>query len=334
MKPMHLLFILTFFLVGCASATPTPLPTLEVPTASSATPVPVSTATEAPTATALPSVLPATSTPGAQAAALPLAAPCTAADQVGASSPNQTWKVFNCLGDDPEAGLLTKFVRPDGSATWSLSFKEAFLQPYRPEAANQPDLLQTAFIPVRWTKNEDFVYLTVQTANSAGLYPGADGLFRLDLSTGKLRAVLKPAAAPLSTTYAFKFSPGGNKLAYINQAVQPVTLVILETGTGTEQKITLDARFTQGGSLLWSPDEKELLISVLETGQNGGHALIRYNLETQENVFILQQSARPYRPLEWLWPNTLYAEIDPGQWVYLDLLTQTETTAPAPTPLP
>ncbi len=142
------------------------------------------------------------------------------------------------------------------------------------------------------------------------------------------------AIAPLSTTYAFKFSPYGNKLAYINQSVQPVTITIIDTSTGEENKITLDARFTQGGSLLWSQDEKQLVVSALDEGQNGGNSVILYDLETMKNEYIIQQSATTYLPLEWVDATTIYAESYPGSWVYINLANQEVRTAPAPTPAP
>jgi dipeptidyl aminopeptidase/acylaminoacyl peptidase len=337
MKTLRLLIVLAFFLAGCA--TPTPAATLQEPTVTEPAPVVVATATEQPqTATVLPTSIPATSTPDArqqeQASILPLVTPCNFADQAISYSPNKTWIVVTCLGDRSADGTTTKLVRMDGSQKWNLSFDETYLKPYRAGDANLSALLQKAFIPVRWTKNEDFVYLAVQTTSNDKSYKGYDGLFRLDLSTGKSRPVLKPAIAPLSTTYAFKFSPGGNKLAYINQSVQPVAIVIIDTGTGVENKITLDNRFSQGGSLLWSPDEKRLMVSVFDPGKNGGNSVILYDLETMKNESILQQSTKTYLPLEWVDANTIYAESYPGNWVYIDLMSKDVRSAPAPTPAP
>lgn len=338
MKNLHFLFAFVLFLAGCASPAPAPATTLPEPAATKPAPTSVPSATESPTplptATALPTAVPVTVTPDAQkqeqAALLPLVTPCNFANQSISYSPNNAWVVVTCQGDRPEDGVTTKVVRMDGSRQWGLSFDELYIQPYRSTDASLDALQEKAFIPVRWTKNEDFVYLAVQTSNAETYFKGYDGLFRLDLSTGKLRPVLKPAIAPLSTTYAFKFSPAGNKLAYINQAVQPVTIVIIDTGTGAENKIALDARFTRGGGLLWSQDEKQLLVSVMDEGKNGGSAVILYDFGTMSNEYILQQSADVYLPYDWYGQATIYAEKYPGKWVYIDLTSKEIRPAPKP----
>jgi dipeptidyl aminopeptidase/acylaminoacyl peptidase len=338
MKTFRLLLALAFLLAGCA--TPTPDATITESKATQPAPAIAATAMQQPpTATeAIPTSIPATSTPDAgqqeQASILPLVAPCNFADQAISYSPNKTWVMVNCQGDQPENGTTTKFARMDGSQSWSLSFNEVYLKPYRANDLNLNALLPKAFIPVRWTKNEDFVYLAVQTNATGNPYAGYDGLFRLDLSTGKSRPVLKPATAPLSTTYAFKFSPNGNKLAYINQAVKPVAITIIDTGNGGENKITLDNKFSQGGNLVWSANEQKLIVSALDSGKNGGNSVILYDLETMKNEYVLQQSTTTYLPLEWIDTNTIYAESYPGSWVYIDLGTGATSAAPAPTPVP
>jgi hypothetical protein len=337
MKTLRLFIALAFLLAGCA--TPTPTVTLVEPTVAASVPVEIATATVQPTiAAAIPTTIPATETPDArqqeQASILPLVTPCNFTDKALSYSPNKTWVMVTCQGDQSENGTTTKFARLDGSQHWSLSFNETYLKPYRANDTNLSALLQKAFIPVRWTKNEDFVYLAVQISEKGDPYTGYEGLFRLDLSTGKSRPVLKPATAPLSTTYAFKFSPNGNKLAYINQAVQPVAITIIDTGTGGENKITLDNRFGQGGNLIWSENEQKLIVSVLDAGKNGGNSVILYDLATLKNEYVLQQSASTYLPLEWVDANTIYAESYPGSWVYIDLGSGATTAAPAPTPAP
>lgn len=334
MKNLHFLFVFVLFLAGCASPVPTPITSLPETAATKPAPTIAPSATETPDP--LPTAIPVTATPDAQqqeqVAILPLVAPCNFADQNISYSPSKAWVVAACRGDQPGSGLATKFVRMDGSRQWELSFSELYIKPYRSDDANLDTLREKTFLPARWTKNEDFVYLAVQTSSAEIPFKGYDGLFRLDLSTGKLRPVLKPAIAPLSATYAFKFSPAGNKLAYINQAVQPVTIVIIDTGTGEESKIALDVRFTQGGGLLWSQDEKQLLVSVLDEGRNGGNAVILYDFMTMSNEYILQQSADVYLPSEWSGVNTIYAEKYPGQWVYIDLASKEIKPAPAPKP--
>lgn len=337
MKTLRFLIVFTFLFAGCTTTTPAPTAVIAEP---SATIAPLSTATEAvalPTATTQPTDIAATSTLDAtreaQASILQLVSPCKFPNPAFSYSPNKTWAVVTCTMAD-QGAPTSNFARVDGSQYWSISFRDVYITPYRAGDVNMSKLRQQSFIPVHWTKNEDFVYLAVPTVDEKAPYKGYDGLFRLDLSTGKTSPVLRPATAPLSVSYDFKFSPGGTKLAHMNQSLQSVTIVIVDTGTGEENRITLDGRFTQGGGLLWSPDEKQLIVSAFDANANGGHALIVYDFETKKNEYIIQQSANTYVPLEWLDANTIYAESYPGKWVNIDLVTKEVTEASALTPVP
>ena len=335
MKNLTLLIVLAVFLAGCATSTPSPATVPAQPTKTQVPPTVEASATLAlPTATTEPTAIPATSTPNArqqeQEAILPLVEPCSFAEQDISYSPNKTWAVVACIGDNPEDGITTKIVRRGGDMLWSLSFNELYLQPYRSGDPAMGTLLKASFIPVRWTKNEDFVYLAVKTVDEETPYKSYDGLFRIDLATGNIRTVLKPSIAPLATTYDFKFSPNGNKLAYINQSVGPMAIVIIDTGTGEESRITLDARFTQAGGLVWSQNEKQLVVSAFDKGANGGSSVILYDLETMESAFLVQQSEKIYQPLSWTEATLIYAKSIPGEWVYFNLTSREVQPAPAP----
>lgn len=331
----NLTLLIAVFLAGCATSTPAPATVPAQPTKTQVPPTVEPSATVVlPTATTQPTTIPATSTPDArqqeQEAILPLVEPCNFADEDISYSPNKTWAVVACLGDNPDDGITTKIVRRGGDALWSLSFGDLYLQPYRTGDPTMSNLLQKSFIPVRWTKNEDFVYLAVKTVDEETPYKSYDGLFRIDLTSGNIRTVLKPSIAPLATTYDFKFSPNGNKLAYINQSVGPIAIVIIDTGTGEESRITLDARFTQAGGLVWSQNEKQLVVSAFDKGENGGSSVILYDLETMESTYLIQQSEKIYQPLSWTEATLIYAKSISGEWVYFNLASGEVQPAPAP----
>jgi len=318
--------LITVLLVGCgpapkatATSAPTDVPATEAaqPTATEPTPLP--------TATAAPTAIPATSTPSAsqqeQEKLAALVAPCKSANLAVTYSPKKDWVFATCMSENQD-GLSTKFARTDGSKQVNVSFVDAYISPYKADDANMSTLLQQFFTPVRWTMNEDFVYLAVPSVIEHAPFKGYDGLLRLDLSTGKTTPVLRPATAPLSVSYAFSFSPGGNKLAYINESVKSVTVVIDDTATGEQQTIKLDARFDQGGSLSWSPDDKKLAVSVVDTSTNGGNSVIIYDLENNTNEFILQQPYHIYSLGDWADATTITAVNDLGADVYIDLVAK------------
>jgi len=219
----------------------------------------------------------------------------------------------------------------DGTREWDISFKDSYIKPYMTDFGPRNDLLWNAYIPAGWTSDEQFAYLAVQTSNAELPYPGYDALFRLDLSTGKLTPTLKPAIGHLTTDYVFRFSPGGSQLAYVNQNVLPLRIVIYNLASGTEQSFSLDGTFGQAGSFLWSPDEKQL---VFAAGDSIGDSVILFDLVTMKNEYLVKDSAHTYLPRAWAGDTSLYSQDYPSGWVYLDTQTKTITPAPAPTPMP
>lgn len=327
MKNYRSFAILFLLLAGCATApalTSAPRPAAaDTPTTQPAAP------------TARPTTVMLSPTPQPQAdllPILPLATPCNFTDENIAFSPRHTWAIFSCKALAAADGTTTRAVRMDGSLDWSLSFKDSYLDPYKTGDPAMPTLLQAAFIPAGWTPDEQFAYLGVQTSTDKTPFKGYDALFRLDLATGKLTPTLKPAVGSLATSYAFRFSPGGTQLAYVNQAIHPLGIIIYNTGTGAEQRISLDARFTQAGGFVWSPDEKQLVVSVFDPGAHGGDSVILFDLATMKNTYLLQNSATVYLPVAWTGDTAVYTQnySYPGNWEYLD--TQTGAIAPAPAP--
>ncbi len=334
MKTLRLLIVFVFLLAGCAT-TP-PAPTATVAPEATATVEILPTATEAaplPTETAAPTAIPATSTPSAdqqeQEKLAALVAPCVATGPQFIESPKKDW-VFAACKSENQDGMITRFASTRDAKKWDISFVDAYINPYKADDANMSKLLEEYLIPMHWTMNEDFVYLAAPTPYQNELYFSYDGLFRLNLSTGEIKPVLRPATAPLSVSYSFTFSPNGNKLAYINQAVQTVMIVIEDTSNGDQQTITLDPRFVKGGNIIWSADEKKLIVSAMDANTNGGNSLIMYDLETNKNEYIIQQSSTIYLPVSWVDENTIYATTNTGSWVYIDLTTKKSTYAPAP----
>ena len=333
------LALLTFLLVGCAANAPTPTATAPAEVTEENAPLPTATEVMAlPTETAIPTEapteVPPVSTPNATqqaiASTLDLVKPCNATSAKFKYSPSKDWVVVTCLGENQD-GLTTKIARADGSKEWDISFNDFYIKPYRTDDANMDKLLAQAFTPVNWTKKEDYVYLAAPLAQeNPPFYANVAAVFRLDLASGKLRPVLAPVNAPGKSSYAFSFS-AGTKLAYINTQVHTVKIIIDDTVSGDEQTITLDARFTEGGSIAWpKDDEKQLAISAFDANSTGGgYSLIVYNLETNKNEYIIQQSDEAYLPISWLDAETLYASKG-EQWFYINTVTKAISEAPPP----
>ena len=342
---LFVLALMSFLLVGCAASSRTS--SLIVSTTaiaeSTETSIPPSTATAIKiTATSMPkatkptlknTLIDATLTPMKRCGCKPCT--CTAA-YPNAYSPSKNWLVVTAHSTDREDGLTSKFVYKDGKKKWDISFKDFYIEPYRANDMNMTKLLEQAFIPVHWTKHEDYVYLAVPLAQDMPpYYASSSALFRLDLASGKLRPVLAPATAPGKSSYAFSFS-AGTKLAYINTQVHTVKIVVDDTISGDEQTITLDARFTEGGSMAWSNnDEKQLALSAFDANTTGGgYSLIVYNLETNKNEYIIQQSDEAYLPISWIDDQTLYVLKGDNQWLYINTTTKAISEAPALVPAP
>ena len=336
MKNRRLFALLVLVLTGCVTQPPATA-AIPAPRATATPPPALPAASATPRASALPAAATPTTIPATPASTLPvlpLATPCRLAFDSVSYSPHKTWAMVTCREPQAKAGTTTRVFRMDGTQEWSVSFKQAYLAVYKADDRQATDLLEAAFVPAAWTGDETFAYLAVQSSPQDAPFAGYDALFRLDLSTGQLTPTLRPAMGSQRTSYVFQFSPGGTQLAYVNLMVQPLSIVLYNTQTGAENRIPLDARFSRAAGLVWSPDEKQLLVSAQDTGANGGNSVILFDLATMTNQYLVQNSPIVYLPLAWVGDTSVYAERYPNQWVSLDTHSKAITPAASPTPLP
>ncbi len=353
MKTLRLMTLFVFLLVsGCAQApsgtvthTAVALPTATAISTSTSTAMPTPSAT----GTATPPPLPTETVPPASLSALqtqtvltgdidyaqPKLKSCYEPNEVFAFSPSKMWQIAGCMSTNPNDGVITQIALMDGSQVWRVSHKDVYIEPYHLDSADRQKYLNKIFLPVRWTKNEDFVYL--QSWPSLRYpYWGSYGLFRLDLNTGKITSTLRPSFEPETAVYTFEFSPSLTKLAYINQSAFPLMLVIQNQVSGEESKIKLDARFMQAGNMVWSADGEQLIVGAVyeDKDKHLRSSIMFYNLETFEYQYLIQDADVIYWPLYWIDASTLAAQDSLGRSVHIDVTSKQISIIPNSTPKP
>lgn len=139
----------------------------------------------------------------------------------------------------------------DGIVEWSISFNRA-----------NPDLLHETYSPYFWSKDGKYLYLKVWISMDGGFgafYTGS-GLSRFDLHTGDVTEII-----PEGGMFAFAVSPDESQIAYANESENPVVLRSYNLDTHTQQALlTLNKKYTQAGSIGWSPQMDKLIFMTME----------------------------------------------------------------------
>jgi dipeptidyl aminopeptidase/acylaminoacyl peptidase len=204
-------------------------------------------------------------------------------------SPNQAW-VVGWRNDD------TWVVSSDLSSKWVISYGK-----YYGEKHSSGD---GYIVPIHWTQNEKYLYLTIQCPCSGPIYFDYNqGLVRLDLATGRLAEALP---SPGHSGYSISFSPNGDYLAYIYQGHEPLFVSIVNMMNGEIESLKLSERYNQAGMINWSPDGSRIILAqaiVDYMGDSGFldlFSLAVINLRYGSVQDIVMDSKQILYPLTWI----------------------------------
>lgn len=150
------------------------------------------------------------------------------------------------------------------------------------------------------TDDEKFLYFSLD-AECEMIEPGfiaSIGMFRMDLSDGKVSEILK-ASYDFDTDagyyYSTSVSPTGRRLAYIFNKDQPLKLSLLDLKTGEINSFPLDIKYTFGGQYRWSEDGTKLVF-MLESVANYDHFIsITYFDILKEDSMVTFIADKEYR---------------------------------------
>jgi dipeptidyl aminopeptidase/acylaminoacyl peptidase len=118
--------------------------------------------------------------------------------------------------------------------------------------------------PVHWTSDDTYLYFTPFLGFSGGgtcfyYHSRVQGLYRINVNSGFISAVLRTTAKP--ALYEIAFSPVGAKVAYYGDHL---TILDLRTGETTE----IDTGGRQVGNLTWSPDGANLAFGTCQATED------------------------------------------------------------------
>jgi Tol biopolymer transport system component len=238
-------------------------------------------------------------------------------------SPNGNWTAY-FFGYDLETIRLS-VTNFDDTVTWNV---------------NQPNFgSEASFTPYRWSQDGRYLYFNIYVAidGYVPFYQGA-GLQRLDVLNGTVSEVLSNGYLSDSTYHiyiwnfvTFSLSPDDKLLAYINLLENGMQLVIRDMKTGNE-KSTLFEGYSSAGSILWSPQQDQLVLAVTK-GTNWSDTLC--SIELVELDSLTSRTLVKDKDLDWvydpvLWNNnhTILLKERGGPYLYLDITTGKLTPAP------
>jgi hypothetical protein len=271
-----LLLLLFLLLAACGATLPsqTPLPTPEI---ISTTPVPASTnsliPTPSPTLQRVSPTEPLTPSPeitndstGGQAIdptqqvsetetpAFPILCDKVSSER---SSPNEKWDVLTCEYDDYSRKMI---VENRTGTKWEFKYKD-FLDP----DAKEPGVAVSSDVyPLHWSPDGHYLYFTSYSGAEGGgtcFYGfGVQGLFRLDLQTGKVSTILALLPPDDWNGYEIAFSPTGRRFSYSRgYAEGGNSFHIIDILSGHETTFPTEQ---ENGTFRWSPDGTSLAYST------------------------------------------------------------------------
>lgn len=195
-------------------------------------------------------------------------------------SPDKNWKIIGITDWDAEA-----IIRQDGKIRWELDHK--------PEKYNWSEW---SYIFYRWSKESNFVYLSIQLPIDGFLpfYQGA-GLYLFNLSDGNMTEILPP---DLST---FSLSPDENLIIYTSYSNSSLLLKIRNIKNESEKELSLND-YDNAGRFIWAPDQTQIVFSISKgsdwTDWNVSLALA--NLQDLSSTIIYDNQQQSLRPEKWL----------------------------------
>lgn len=264
--------------------------------------------TPEPTGTQTPS--PGTNLTQAQAAVATHVFPTPAGSFSEILSPDGKWVIFVRNKD-------LKVIQASGKVVWTLEFKQW-----------QANYLRL----VGWSADGRYLYFTAQRFVRTGVVAFVDGfiLERLDLESGSIKEILPASFYTLSMS----LSPDSSLLAYIYQGKDPLDVSIRDLNTGKEQAVKLDRDLHYGGNMVWSQDQKTLVLTA--TNDNPKYMLytvVKVDLSSFTQTVLVHEDRRFLTAVRWGKDGrVLLTEQNHGYW-WMDLKTgvlETVKETPAP----
>jgi len=214
-------------------------------------------------------------------------------------SPDGNWVAFECL----EYGMGAYNLK-DFSKSSYFSYYDTFGLKY--ENGNHFGKLK----PKHWSIDGKYLYFSPFFGGDGGCVYYAEGqaLLRLDLLSGKYSEVLSPTEN--SSYFNFSFSNDEKYLGYFEVWQEHPILNLLDFTTNKHQEIPLGEKYSGAGSIVWSPDNNQVLFSARsgDECESMVYYLVALNLKDHAQKVVFEGNQEKYFPVKWVDENLILIE--------------------------
>ncbi|MCB2210108.1 hypothetical protein KQH62_04350 [bacterium] len=213
---------------------------------------------------------------------------------------------FTAVGSDNQL----KTVNLDGTGEQILVAETGLEQALRPT-------------PIKWSADGTALYFMNVIEGIEG-FGGLD-LLKVDLGTGSVETIFPDSGSLTSTSV----SPGET---YAARAVagDPLSIVIRDLAAGTDQTVTLPARFRQAWQMVWAPDDSSLLVTLgLGMRESDEYSVARIDPKTLDLEFLISDDPTLPRAVAWQVPETIWFNDRDGALWMMDAVSLGTTTVVA-----
>lgn len=203
--------------------------------------------------------------------------------------------------------FYSEIVVSNGAQTWSLA---AGWRPYG-LGFTYPDALS-------WSADSRYLYYTNHQTVGDGcdLFPSGGDLYRFDVEAGGGVELL-----PSGLAASFALSPDETTIAYTVQKGSEIMLTLRDVASYAEQSVAVATGSGQSGSIVWTADGTQLLLTVaFEPCQpTQANSIVAVDVAAVTAVTLIDKDPRQFTIVEFTEPNRATLKDKDGQSWLLDL---------------
>jgi hypothetical protein len=174
-----------------------------------------------------------------------------------------------------------------------------------------------------WSRDERYFYFTnLPVPDGCALFVNGSDLHRVDLSDGCMTEIVPSGAWWLS------LSPDETTLAYIRWSGEALELILHDLTTGAERQTQFGAQYSQGGSIVWSPDGTALMLTLASSPcdpRNWTQSVVRVDLSTMTQTTLIRDDGRLFATMEWPEAGRVLLRDNDGNSWWMDAVTEQVT---------
>jgi hypothetical protein len=225
------------------------------------------------------------------------------------------------VGDDEQYRTQLKVVSTDGTVQWTVV-----------DETSHYGLGYTVPTPFHWSQDGQYLYFTNEPVpDGCALFVNGSDLHRVDLTNRRVTEILPGGAWWLS------LSPDEATLAYIRWTGEALELILRDLATGTERQMQFDVKYSDGGSIVWSPDGRALMLTLASNPcdpENWTQSVVRVDAATMLLTTLIHNDTRLFVTVEWPEARQVLLRNKDGNLWWMDTATGEVLRAAPPSNCP